>query len=83
MPGRLLNPGQSFHSRDCRLPVPYFLGGTISAIYFLSSPRASSHSPKRSIQWSVGIPCYRMPKPWPPLAYRCSSADLCAAVHCA
>ena len=49
--------------------------------HFLSHPCNSSQSANLSIQWSVGKLCLRIPKPWPPLAYTCSSADLWASVH--
>ena len=58
-----------------------FLRPARKTYFFLRKPSSSSQSANRSIQWSVGMFCLRMPKPCPPLAYKCSSADLCASVH--
>ncbi len=37
--------------------------------HLLIKPSSCSHSTNRSIQWSVGMFCCRIPKPWPPFAY--------------
>lgn len=41
---------------------------------FIQAPNASTH-------WSLGLPCFTTPKPWPPFSYRCSSTGLPAAFH--
>lgn len=44
-------------------------------------PADTSQSPNRSIQVSDGSPCVRIPNPWPPRAYTCSSAGSSALRH--
>jgi hypothetical protein len=36
-----------------------------SRAHFFSQPSNSSQSARRSLQWSVGRLCLRIPKPWP------------------
>jgi len=71
--------GRRYEARHPKMaPVK---GRRYKGSHFFRKACWASQSEKRSIQWSVGRFCLCIPKPWPPLAYMWSSADLWAAVH--